>query len=319
MVPVGRRLLIASSLILCVAAAAAGASARSRVLLGVLGDPGRFEQQTGQVSATRLRIVGWGQGATFGSPFAALLGSMGSEPMLGLSTTLRSGGEITPRQIALGQGDGYLVALNHAIHAFGKPMFLRPYAEMNGHWNPYSAYDENGTARDSSHTPALFRAAFARTSLLAHGGPEVASALARLGQPPVHGSLETNSNVRVIWNPQGRGSPDLPGNAAAAYYPGDSYVDVVGDDLYDIGFHADWSDAEALYDAHPGKPFAFPEWAPWAVDDPGFVAKMAAFVKAHPRTLLVSYYSGAPGSVFDLATKPRSRAAYRQLIVPLGR
>jgi hypothetical protein len=318
-VPVGRRLLIASSLILCGAAVAAGASARSRVLLGVLGDPARFQEQTGQVSATRLRIVGWGQGATFGSPFAALLASMGSEPMLGLSTALQNGGEITPRQIALGQGDAYLVALNHAIHAYGKPMFLRPYAEMNGHWNAYSAYNENGTARDSSHTTALFRAAFARTYLLAHGGAKVASVLAKLGQPPVHGSLEANADVQVIWNPQGAGSPDLKGNSAAAYYPGDSYVDVVGDDLYDIGFRADWPDAQALYDAHPGKPFAFPEWAPWAIDDPGFVAKMATFVKSHPRTLLVSYYSGASGSVFDLATKPKSRAAYRRLIVPLGR
>ena len=302
-----------------VAAATAGASARSHVLLGVLGDPARFQQQTGQISDTRLQIVGWGQGATYGSPFASLLAAMGAEPMLGLSTTLRGGGEITPRQIALGQGDAYLVAVNHAIHAFGKPLLLRPYAEMNGHWNAYSAYNENGTARDASHRTAMFRAAFARTYLIAHGGAKVDSVLAKLGQPPVRGSLQPNDNVQVIWNPQGRGSPDLPGNSAAAYYPGDSYVDVVGDDLYDIGFHADWPDAQTLYDAHPGKPFAFPEWAPWGIDDPAFVARMASFVQTHARTMLVSYYSGAPGSVFDLAAKPRSRAAYRRLIVPLGR
>jgi hypothetical protein len=317
--PVGRRLLSTAFVILCVAAAAAGASARSHVLLGVLGDPARFQQQTGQVSETRLRIVGWGQGATYGSPLAALLPTMGSEPMLGLSTTLQSGGEITPRQIALGQGDSYLVAVNHAIHAFGKPVLLRPYAEMNGHWNPYSAYNENGSARNSSHTTALFRAAFARTYLIAHGGAKVGPVLAKLGQPAVRGSLESNTNVQVIWNPQGAGSPDLPGNSAAAYYPGDSYVDIVGDDLYDIGYRADWPDAQALYDAHPAKPFAIPEWAPWGIDDPAFVARMASFVQAHPRTMLVSYYSGTPGSVFDLATKPKSRAAYRRLIVPLGR
>jgi hypothetical protein len=306
-------------LIACVATTASGASARSHVLLGVLGDPARFQQQTGQVSDTRLQIVGWGQGATYGSPFASLLATMGVEPMLGLSTARRGGGEITPRQIALGQGDAYLVAVNHAIHAFGKPMLLRPYAEMNGLWNPYSAYNESGTARNSSHTSALFRAAFARTYLIAHGGAKVDSVLAKLGQPPVHGSLQPNTNMQVIWNPQGRGSSDVAGNSAAAYYPGDSYVDVVGDDLYDQGFKADWPNAQALYDAHPAKPFAFPEWAPWNIDDPAFVAQMASFVKTHSRTLLISYYAGSSGSVFDLATKPKSRAAYRRLIVPLGR
>ena len=45
---------------------------------------------------------------------------------------------------------------------------------------------------------------------------------------------------------------------------------------------------------------------------------MAQFVRTHRRTVLISYHSGRPGSVFDLASKPRSRAAYRRLIVPLG-
>jgi hypothetical protein len=311
--------------VLVVALLAAGAlgvaatGAKPQVLLGVLGDPGRFQQQTGQASDARLRIVGWGQGATYGTPFAALLQTMGTVPMLGLSTGLQHGGEITPKQIALGSGDDYLVAVNHALHAFGKRIFLRPYAEMNGHWNPYSAYNTNGTPRDSSHTTAMFRAAFARTYLIAHGGPKVGPVLKKLGQPPVSAALFANPDVQVIWNPQGVGSPDVAGNTAAAYYPGDSYVDVVGDDLYDIGFNPDWKDAEALYGAYPTKPFAFPEWAPWGIDDPGFVAQVASFVKSHGRTILISYYSGLPGSVFDLAKKPKSLAAYRRLIAPLNR
>ena len=48
------------------------------------------------------------------------------------------------------------------------------------------------------------------------------------------------------------------------------------------------------------------------------ISQMADFVHTHPRTHLISYYSGEPGSVFDLASKPASRAAYRRLIVPLG-
>ena len=46
---------------------------------------------------------------------------------------------------------------------------------------------------------------------------------------------------------------------------------------------------------------------------------MATFVRTHPRVELIAYYSGDAGSVFDLSSKPQARAAYRRLIVPLGR
>jgi Glycosyl hydrolase family 26 len=122
-----------------------------------------------------------------------------------------------------------------------------------------------------------------------------------------------------VWNPQGFGAPDLPGNSAQAYYPGDAYVDVVGDDLYDIRGHgATWAAAEKLYNAHPSKAFAFPEWGLWGFDDPQLVRDMAKFVRTHRRVEFVAYFTGRPGSVWDLAAKPASRAAYRSLITPLG-
>jgi hypothetical protein len=148
----------------------------------------------------------------------------------------------------------------------------------------------------------------------------VNAALARLGMPAVRaaGDLAANRRVRVVWNPQGYGSPDVPGNAAQDYYPGDRYVDVVGDDLYDIRGKAEWAAAERLYAAHPSKPFSFPEWGLWGVDEPAFVAKMADWVKTHRRTELIAFYNGRPGSIFDIASKPASLKAYRQLIAPLG-
>jgi hypothetical protein len=75
-----RRFAVIDLAFLAVAVPAAARTQAPHVFLGVLGDPGRFQQQTGQVSATRLRIVGWGQGATYGSPFAALLATMGTQP-----------------------------------------------------------------------------------------------------------------------------------------------------------------------------------------------------------------------------------------------
>ena len=55
------------------------------------------------------------------------------------------------------------------------------------------------------------------------------------------------------------------------------------------------------------------------IDDPAFVERMAAFVRSHARIEFLAYFSGSPGSLWDLASKPRSRAAYRRHITPLGR
>jgi hypothetical protein len=46
---------------------------------------------------------------------------------------------------------------------------------------------------------------------------------------------------------------------------------------------------------------------------------MGAFLRNHPRVVLATYYSSERGSIFDLASKPRSRAAYRKYIAPLNR
>jgi beta-mannanase len=240
------------------------------------------------------------------------------EPMIGLNTGTSAGERITPAEIARGRGDGFLLALNEAIAAWGKPVFVRPLAEMNGHWNAYSAFNADGSSRGPDHSTAMFRKAFARIYLIVHGNPDVNQRLSALGLPPVAQQPRPAPNAEVIWNPQGFGSPDLPGNSAAAYYPGDAYVDVVGDDLYDIGGKAAWSAADALYAAHPRKPFAIGEWGLWGVDDAAFVSRMATFLRRHRRVVVANYYSGKSGSVFDLRSKPRSLAAYRSLISPLS-
>jgi hypothetical protein len=310
---------IAAAVLITAVLAGGASAARPRIQVGVLGDPARFDAQTSQHSGFRLIIMRWGQGET-PQYFSSLFATMQAVPVLGLSTGGGEGGGpevITAGQIARGAGDGFLLALNQAIAAWGKVIYVRPLAEMNGHWNAYCAYNANGSAKGADYSTAAFRKAFARIYLAAHGGAGVNHALAQLGMPPIHGELTANPLVRVLWNPQGYGSPDLPGNSAQAYYPGDHYVDVVGDDLYDIGGRAEWDATEALYQAHPGKPFAMVEWGLWGLDDPGFVDHMAQFAATHGRLVLLGYYSGQPGSVFDLASKPRSLAAYRRLIAPL--
>jgi len=299
------------------------ASAATR-LLGIKGDPARFQTLTGQDSQIRHTIVGWGQGQTWGSPFTALFQQLGGIPMVGLGTRGKDGKEgITPQQIAMGKGDGYFIALNAAINAFGQEIYIRPFGEMNGYWNLYSAYTKSGAVKPG-HQTSWFRKAFARVYLIVHGGAaaDIDAKLKTLGLPPLAGGADLPANpmpaTRVVWNPQGFGDPDIPGNSAQAYYPGDAYVDVVGDDLYDIRGKAEWDAANALYKAHPGKPFSFPEWGLWGIDDPAFVKTMGQFVRTHRRTEMLAYFESVPGSIFDLATKPASKAAYRRYITPLG-
>jgi hypothetical protein len=303
------------------APAAGGAGTARPVGLGVLGDPGRFQAQTGQASTIRHTIISWNQGVTWGTRLPALLAGMRPVPMLGLGTSdWRTKREVvTPLDIALGKGDAFLVALNRAIAEFGGLVYVRPLPEMNNHHRPFSAFEPNGRPRGATHATRMFRGAFARIAIIVRGGPAAAmnARLRALGQPPVAGDLPV-AQARIVWNPQGFGSPDIRQNAAKAYYPGDAYVDVVANDLYDQRFRAAWDANERLYAAHPGKPYAIGEWGLWGIDDPSFVERMATFVRTHPRVEFVAYFTGPPGSPWDLASKPRSRAAYRRLVTPLG-
>jgi hypothetical protein len=302
-----RRVLLVVS-IACLAFPASGVA---RPLLGVFGAVDRFTQLTGQRSDVRHVFFGW-RNTRFDQNFPA----DGRTPMLAMIPTT-----ISPLAIARGSGDDYLFALNDWLARRGGAAYVRPMPEMNGHWNAYCAYTKSGRSKGPAYSTAAFRKAFARIAVLVRGGPAttVNVELARLKLPPVTRDLPALPAVRIVWNPQGYGSPDLPGNSAQAYYPGDRYVDVVANDLYYIRGKAAWPAAEQLYRAHPSKPYAFAEWGLWGMDAPSFVEQMGRFVRTHRRVELVAYYSGRRGSPWDLASKPRSRAAYKRLIVPLSR
>jgi hypothetical protein len=195
---------------------------------------------------------------------------------------------------------------------------------MNGHWNPYCAYNANGTRRNAAHSQKNFRRAFKRLYLILHGGDEatIDAKLARWGMPGIRTSLPENPTptLRILWNPQGYGSPNVPGNRAHVYYPGDRFVDIVGNDLYEAAsFNATWEANLALFKRYPHKPYAIGEFGLWGIDDPTFIRRMGKFIRTHPRVELAAHFEAESGSTFDLASKPRSRAAYRKYIAPLNR
>jgi hypothetical protein len=286
----------------------------------VHGSADRFQSLTGQASQIRHTFMTFAQGGSL----PQIVSTMAPIPMLALNTGSYGSAETaTPRGLAQGQNDQFLFQLNAVVAAWnGDRFYVRPFPEMNGYWEATCAYNKDGSPRDAAHTTAWNRKALARITVLLRGGTRdvVNQKLAALGLPGIDRDLPTTApKLRMVWNPQGFGAPDVPGNAAQAYYPGDAFVDVVGNDLYDMKGHgAAWAAAEKLYKAHPRKPYAYPEWGIWGFDDPQFVRDMAKWVRAHERVELIAYFSGRPGSTWDLASKPKSLAAYRALITPLG-
>jgi hypothetical protein len=295
----------------------------ARLLLGVTGNADRFERLTGQQSTVVQKVVGWEQGDTWGSSFGDMFATMGDVPLLSMTMNGRSGApSIDSRRIANGAGDAYLATLSRAISTWGKRIYVRPFFEADAFWSSYCAFTQSGSSKGAAASTAAFRKAFARTYLILHGGPaaRLNASLRRRGMPPMRiGDLPENpaSRLKVIWGPQAYAVPELAANQPEQYYPGGAYVDVVGNTLYGEP-RIKWREQEAYYRRYAGKPFAIAEWALWRADDPQYIRDMARFARTHRRLELLVYDNGKPGSLFDLALRPRSRAAYRSLITPLG-
>ena len=312
-------------LLVALAALALAAPAQAKPVLGITGDAPRFQAVTGQQSVVRQAFLGWGQGLSYGSPFVALFGTLTPVPMIHLNTGKGSSAveAITPAQIAAGAGDAYLIALNQAIAQWGKGVYVRPMAEMNNYGNLWSGFTKSGAAK-AGHSPADYRKAFARIYLLLHGGSaaSVSAKLKALGLPGIASDLASNPfpRLRIVWAPLAGGNPRIAANDAQNYYPGNAYVDVVAGDIFEegLGDTAPWRDLEKLYANRHGKPFAVPEWGLFGVDDDVFVKHMCTFLRTHPATEEASLYNSKSGSIFDLGSKPKSKAVYRSCITPLG-
>jgi hypothetical protein len=253
--------------------------------------------------------------------------------MLSLSTA--PGGEperISPRQIARGRGDHYLIRLNQSIAASGQVVYIRPLAEMNGHWNPYSAYNADGTSRGASHSTRSFRRAWQRIVLIVRGGrrSRINNRLRRRGMPRILRATSNNDpryrpeNVRgrlarpkvaFVWCPQTVGSPALRGNRPGAYWPGRRFVDWVGADIYSqFATPGIWRRFKRFYRRWDRWPFVVGEYSPWDNDYRGrFTRRIFRWARRHHRVRMLVYYrSTAPGTAHDIDRWPRARRVLRR-------
>jgi hypothetical protein len=252
--------------------------------------------------------------------------------VLSLSTAPGGGSEmISPRQIAKGKGDHYLVRLNQSIARSGQVVYIRPFPEMNGSWNPYSAYNANGTRKGKSHSTRNFRRAWRRMVMIVRGGKvkKINKRLRKRDMPRVlrarsnhaptyrrhniHGRLK-HAKVSFVWTPQTIGSPALRGNRPGAYWPGRRYVDWVGADIYSkFATPGIWSAFKHFYHRWRHQPFVVGEYSPWDNDYSGhFTHKLFRWAEHHRRVRMLIYYrSVAPNTIYDINHWPRARKVIR--------
>ena len=126
---------------------------------------------------------------------------------------------VTPRGIAQGKGDGYLVSLNRRIAEYGQPTYIRLMAEMNQANNGYSAFDTSGRSRGPAHSTAAFKQAWRRATLILRGGPvaDIDAELRALRLPPVETNAEElpQPQVAMLWVPADPRDARHPGQHAA--------------------------------------------------------------------------------------------------------
>jgi hypothetical protein len=241
---------------------------------------------------------------------------MRSRAMLSVSTDDTG---LSPRDLARGGGDGFLVALNRQLAEHAGITYLRPLSEMNNGNNPYSPYDLAGRSRGAAFSTAWFKRAWRRLALIVRGGPvaDIDAKLRGLGLPPVRSSAGAlpEPQVALMWVPLSFGNPEIARNHPKHFWPGGAYVDWVGTTWYSPYRNSRAMHRLYSYPKWRSKPFAFAEWGVWGADRADFVRQFFGFLKSRPRVRMAVYYQSASlKPEFRLSTHPAARAALRRAV-----
>src|SRR4051794_35457652 len=110
-----------------------------KTFAGVVGgyDATSFARETGSHPSVFQFFGGWNQ--TTGYMFEGAQNAR-ARLMIHLSTVRGTSEQITPRGIARGAGDDYLLALGQRIADYGGGTYIPPMAGVEGHREPYSGH-----------------------------------------------------------------------------------------------------------------------------------------------------------------------------------
>jgi hypothetical protein len=171
-------------------------------------DAASIESLAGKKMSLEATFVGWGSGNNFPSSM-----DKSRTPVIfweQYGTTLDA--------IISGSQDSYISQFASAAKAYGSPVILAPFHEMNGDWDPWG-----GTM--SGNTPAKVISAWRHVYSLFSGV----------------------TNVKFAWDVNNQSEPDVSSNSIATYYPGDAYVDYVGVDGFN--FNNPWQTFSQVFPA----------------------------------------------------------------------
>jgi hypothetical protein len=289
-----------------------------------------FVDQSGRHSAISQSFFHWG--VPLGTGALERYRRTRTRGVVSLSTA--PGGQpgvISPEGIAKARDDQYMLSLNDSISDSKQIVYIRLFPEMNGHWNPYSAFNANGSSRGSSHSTKNFKKAWKRFSIIVNGGPrrKINHRLRKLDMPRLLRAKGNNDKVydrlgvprrlpkpkvALMWVPQTSGSPNIAGNQPSDYYPGGKFVDWVGADAYAKFSNATlWNNLNAFYRKFDSKPFVIGEYGPWDSDPGGaFVNQMFSWAESHGRARMLIYYrSVSPTNIFNLQFYPAAQDVLR--------
>lgn len=250
-----------------------------------------------------------------------------TRPMLTISTADDETQEelITPRQIATGFGDDYLLRINNTFAKNDIHGYIRPLGEPNRCLNAWAAITCNGTPRGGDYRQTWYRKAFRRIAIIVRGGGTLEEINARLkaaGARRLNRQTGPNPNalpaapVALVWSPLPGGSPRVPGNFPGSYWPGSAYVDWVATDFYSK--YPVWRDLNRFFGQRlfRRKPFALTEFAVRDTDQPRFIRRVAYWARKHPRVRMLSYYRGfgEAGNAYRIGLYPRTTATLRRIL-----
>jgi hypothetical protein len=278
---------------------------------------GDFEHQSGKHPAVFNYFISWrASEPAFHWLSFRLADARAQDTAAMLSVSPEETG-LSPRDLAQGRGDAFLVGLNRLLAEHGEATFLRPLSEMNNANNAYAPYDLSGRSRGPANSAAQLKSAWRRIALIVRGGPVSAidAELRTLRMPPVRTEAPElpRPPVALMWVPLSFGNPEIPKNHPRHFWPGARYVDWVGTSWYSPYKASSAMDSFYSYPLWRKKPFAFAEWGVWGRDDPAFVRQFFGFVKSHPRVRMAVYYQSALlKPEFRLSAHPSSRAVLRQ-------
>lgn len=240
---------------------------------------------------------------------------------------------ISPKRIADGHGDHYLLRLNASIESSKQIVYIRPFGEMNLHLNPYSAFNADGSPR-RNHSTRWFKRAWRRIVIIVKGGKrsKINAKLRKQGLPRIYRAHSNRSHVyhqqkvphflehpkvAFMWTPQTSGSPNIRGNQPRNYFPGGKFVDWVGADAYSkYANHTLWKNLGRFYRDYDKWPFVVGEYGPWDNDAKGeFTRRIFRWAKQRKRVRALNYFrSNDTENSFNLQYYPHARRSLRNIL-----